>query len=123
MSFNPASSVSVSSASLHVLSSRALEQSSAHAAGGASTASVDDIPPCATPTPGHPPIPHGVDALLAKVALNPQPLPPTSFGGGKPTAFDDGGWCGTVPRKLPPFPPPPPGPWADIASAATGMAR
>ncbi len=121
MSFHLSSSVSVSSASLLALSSRAPEQSATHPAIGASTTC--DVPPCGTPTPGRPPIPHGLAALLDKVALNPQPLPPTSSGGGKPAAFDDVEWCGTVPRKLPPFPPPPPGPWADIASAATGMAR
>lgn len=104
MSFNPASSVGVSSASLHALSAL----SAPHSA-------------------GHPPVPHGPVSLLDRVALNPQPLPPkhdgAELGRGKVAAWDDGGWCGTVPRRLPPFPPPPPGPWADIASAATGMAR
>ena len=92
------------------------------------------MPPCGTTTPGHPPIPHGlgsrigslIGSLLDRVSLNPQPLPPKDagavFAGGKVAAYDDGDWCGTVPHKLPHFPPPPPGPWADIVSAATGMA-
>lgn len=129
MSFNVAVSAGVSGASLHAQSSISLEQPAAHSASSISAASVDDVPPCGTPTPGHPPIPHGLGSLLDKVALNPQPLPPKEtigavLDGGKSAAYDDGGWCGTVPHKLPHFPPPPPqGPWADIARAATGMAR
>lgn len=131
MSFNTAISSGVSTASLHALSSISLEQSAAHSAIRGAVASVDDVPPCGTPTPGHPPVPHGLGALIGslldKVALNPQPLPPkdvgAAFASGKLAAYDDGDWCGTVPHKLPHFPPPPPGPWADIVSAATGMAR
>ena len=58
----------------------------------------------------------------AAVSLNPQPLPP---GGGDLSgskfAADD--WCGTVPRTLPHFPPPPPGPWADVVSSALALRR
>ncbi|HSW06849.1 hypothetical protein, partial [Aquabacterium sp.] len=95
MSFNFAVSGGVSTASLHALSSIALEQAAAHSASSTSAASVDDVPPCGTPTPGHPPIPHGLGSLLGslldKVALNPQPLPPkdagAAFAGGKIAAF------------------------------------
>lgn len=116
--FNTAISSGVSTASLHALSSIAVEQSAAHSAALAPAASVDDVPPFGTPTPSHPPIPHGLGALISslldKVALNPQPLPPKDvgalFAGGKLAAYDDGDWCGTVPHKVPQFPPPAPGP-------------
>src|SRR5258706_4719916 len=92
MSFNVALGAGVSSASLHALASIALEQPAAHSGARTSAASVDDVPPCGTPTPGHPPIPHGLGSLLDKVALNPQPLPPKEtsgavLNGGKPAAY------------------------------------
>jgi len=46
-------------------------------------------------------------------SLNPQPLPPGG-GEGSGQVFADDEWCGTVPH----FPPPPPGPWADVVHAA-----
>ena len=128
--FNIAGGASTASLQ-HSLSSISFERDCGRAASSTSS-TFDDMPPCGTPTPGHPPIPHGFGSLLGslldKVALNPQPLPPkeggAGFGDGKLAASDDGDWCGTVPHKLPHFPPPPPpGPWADIVSAATGMAR
>lgn len=102
MSFNLTAGARVSSASLQALSGLTFAQPA-----------------------GHPPMAHGPASLLDKVALNPQPLPPrdSGLGGGRTAAYDVVDWCGTVPRRLPPFPPPPPGPWADIARAATGMAR
>lgn len=128
MSFNIAFSGGVSNASLHALDSISLDPAAANAAASTSIASIDDVPPCGTPTPGHPPVPHGLASLLDRVALNPQPLPPKEgigamSAGGRITALADGDWCGTVPHKLPHFPPPPPGPWADLVNAATGMAR
>ena len=127
MSFSIAASAAASSATLHALAGSASEPSARHAGSTLSAASAEDVPLCATPTPGHPPIPHGLGALLDRVALNPQPLPPKEAGGaainaGKAAAYDDGGWCGTVPHKLPHFPPTP-GPWADIVGAATAHAR
>jgi hypothetical protein len=46
-------------------------------------------------------------------SLNPQPLPPGGGEGAAQLSADDE-WCGTVPH----FPPPPPGPWADIVRSA-----
>ncbi|MEO7245240.1 MAG: hypothetical protein ABIX12_08850 [Rubrivivax sp.] len=90
-------------------------------------AALEDIPLCGTPVPGHPPLPHTTASMLDRVALNPQPLPPkeTSIGAslaGRLSAYDDGDWCGTVVRKLPHFPPPPPGPWADLVAGAGAFA-
>jgi hypothetical protein len=127
MSFNVTVNFGAASATLHALSRASLEQSPGHSAAETSAALGDDVPPCGTPTPGHPPIPHGLASLLDQVALNPQPLPPKEaigavLHGAKTAAYDDGGWCGTVPRPLP-FPPLPPGPWANVVSAATGISR
>ncbi len=50
-----------------------------------------------------------------QVVLNPQPLPPKGEAGASHStgtrSFDDGNWCGSVPKHLN-FPPPRP-PWAD----------
>jgi hypothetical protein len=82
------------------------------------TASFDEEGPwCGTKPPGFPPpLPHQLqsmlqDSPLAKVAINPQPLPPVSEDSARlsvqSTAFDeDGPWCGTKP---PGFHPPRPG--------------
>jgi hypothetical protein len=128
MSFQLSALTSVASTALHAALDVAHQAAGGGAAGGAAArASGDDVPFCGTPVPGHPPIPRGIGSLLDAVALNPQPLPPKEVagglkGGGLASAFLDD-WCGTVPKKIPHFPPPPPGPWADLAAAATGLAR
>jgi hypothetical protein len=84
---------------------------------------------CGTPVPGRPPIPIGPSTLLERIGLNPQPLPPkevaTAGGpafGGRAASFDDGDWCGTVPRHFPPVPPLP-GPWGDLLTSVQSLAR
>lgn len=79
---------------------------------------------CGTKGP-RPPIPHALEVALRnsrfeQVALNPQPLPPGPDGrvfnqAGR--ALLDGDWCGTVPKR---FPPPPP-PIADLIGRALGQ--
>ena len=44
---------------------------------------------------------------LDRASLNPQPLPPKSFGGSLVSQWIDE-FCGTVPKRLPPPPPPTP---------------
>lgn len=77
---------------------------------------VDDW--CGTKPPG-PPIPHA-GTLLEKLGLNPQPLPPKEAGGGLLQSLADGfnldDWCGTVPKRFPP-PPPPVGQLAEVMGA------
>ena len=131
MSMNFAVSSSISSA--HAFTAASLGDAAAgHGAGATATMSDsdDNLRYCGTPGPGHPP--HSLVSQLgdahSKIALNPQPLPPAeqSLGAhaGVKSDFDDGGWCGTVPHKLPHFPPsPPPGPWGDLVSSALMNAR
>lgn len=72
---------------------------------------------CGTKVPGVIPKPDpnpdpfkAISGLLDKIGLNPQPLPPTQLAGsllsGASKFADE--FCGTVPHKLPGFPPTPP---------------
>ena len=78
-----------------------------------------DPDPCGTPVPGHHgPLGHLVGSVLDKVALNPQPLPPHEGGAllSQSAKFADE-YCGTVPHKVPHWPPPPPE-WSSLAGIA-----
>lgn len=105
----------LSAASLHT-QLELPHETSAVSTGSHAAMSADDVPPCGTLPPGHPPLPHGLGSLLGQVALNPQVV--ASIGGsahgGAVADFDDGNWCGTVPHPLPHFPPPSPGPWGGL---------
>ena len=118
MSFNPAISAAAPRLNADVFASHT---ESHQPAGQASARSFDDVSWCGTKVPGLPPLPphpHTLASVLGsrleQVALNPQPLPPKELAGaaqqlGRAALDCDG--CGTVPHKLPHFPPPPP-PWA-----------
>ena len=62
--------------------------------------------------------------LLEKLGLNPQPLPPKEAAVGMDKAFGGGAmnlddWCGTVPKRFPP-PPPPLGLLAELMGSMPG---
>lgn len=88
-------------------------------------ASFDEEGPwCGTKVPGfHPPLPHPLQSTLNtsaldKVALNPQPLPPKEAGlSASAGHVMDDEQCGTVPRQVFHWPPPPL-PWTNSVSVA-----
>lgn len=88
------------------------------------SASYDEEGPwCGTKVPGHPPLPHSLQSILNmsaldKVALNPQPLPPreAAVSASAGQVMDDE-QCGSVPRQVFHWPPPPP-PWMNCVSEA-----
>jgi len=88
-------------------------------------ASFDEEGPwCGTKVPGvHPPLPHPLQSILNmgvldKVAINPQPLPPREAGMSDSVGqVMDDEQCGTVPRHVFHWPPPPT-PWTNSVSMA-----